>query len=176
MAGSVQDFIMGGIDLIVVFCFGFFLFQWAPVIHSSTWHSHLRFLFFNIPLVTCSPSFCYTIILSWCSTSLKGRIYTFHSTISLHYCSVAAILFLVFFFHTIVSPVIWKEWGRVFCARIWMSFTSGALCLLQAVLTSLSDILFSFVHIFPDALGIFAKRTVMEADFYCTHSPSVTIF
>lgn len=59
----------------------------------------------------------------------------------------------------------------MFCALIWMSFTSGAQ---QAVLTSLSDIFFLFVHIFPDALGISAKRTVMQADFYCTHSPSVT--
>lgn len=57
-----------------------------------------------------------------------------------------------------------------------MSFTSGALCLQQAVLTSLSDIFFSFVHIFPDALGISAKKIVMQADYYYTHSPSVTIF
>lgn len=76
-----------------------------------------------------------------------------------YYCSVAAVLFLVFFLsYSCVSSDMKGLRESVLCTDLDVLHIRCSL--LAAGSSDFFDIFFSFDHIFPDAFGIFAKRTV----------------
>lgn len=98
--------------------------------------------------------------------------------LNLHCFSVPAnVIFITFF---LLLLCLWwsAEAERERCAVSWLSFTSGALSLQQAVLSSLSYLFFCSRLPWPFAVqqAQFCRRTKMQAYFYCMHSASVNTF